>query len=98
MLELASSREVFDRLGALPDASRLASRPESAASADPHGLTTRELEVLRLLAAGGTNKAIAEDLVLSVRTVDRHVSNIYAKLRVTSRAAATSYAHQHGLV
>ena len=49
-----------------------------------HGLTARELEVLRHLAAGETNKAIAAELVLSVRTVDRHVSNIFAKLGVSS--------------
>ena len=61
------------------------------------GLTARELEVLRLLAAGRTNKAIAAELVLSDRTVDRHVSNIFAKLGVASRAAATAYAYEHGL-
>ena len=51
--------------------------------------------MLRLVAAGETNKAIAAELVLSVRTVDRHVSNIFAKLGVSSRAAATAYAHEH---
>jgi DNA-binding NarL/FixJ family response regulator len=55
----------------------------------------RELEVLRHLADGATNKAIAAELVLSVRTVDRHVSNIFAKLGVSTRAAATAYAHEH---
>jgi DNA-binding CsgD family transcriptional regulator len=65
---------------------------------DTHGLTERELEVLRLVAAGHTNKAIADELVLSERTVDRHVSNILAKLRVASRAAATAFAYEHGLV
>ena len=54
--------------------------------------------MLRHLSAGETNRAIAARLVVSVRTVDRHVSNIYAKLGVSSRAAATSYAHEHGLV
>ena len=54
--------------------------------------------MLRLLAAGATNKAIAAQLVLSVRTVDRHVSNIYSKLGVSSRAAATAYAHEHSIV
>jgi DNA-binding NarL/FixJ family response regulator len=66
--------------------------------ADDHGLTARELEVLRRVAAGATNKTIAAELVLSERTVDRHVSNIFAKLRVTSRAAATAYAYEHRLV
>ena len=54
--------------------------------------------MLRRVAAGATNKAIAAELVLSDRTVDRHVSNIFTKLRVTSRAAATAYAYEHGLV
>ena len=54
--------------------------------------------MLRLVAAGETNKAIAASLVLSERTVDRHVSNIFAKLRVASRAAATAYAYEHRLV
>ena len=58
----------------------------------------RELEVLRLVAAGRSNKAIAAELVLSERTVHRHVSNIFTKLRVSSRAAATAYAYEHGLV
>jgi DNA-binding NarL/FixJ family response regulator len=62
------------------------------------GLTARELQVLRLLAAGRSNKAIAAELVLSKRTVDRHVSNIFDKCRVSSRAAATAYAYEHGLI
>ena len=65
---------------------------------DAHGLTARELEVLRLVAEGSTNKAIASRLVLSERTVDRHVSNILAKLRVSSRAAATAFAYEHELL
>ena len=63
-----------------------------------HGLSPRELEVLRHLASGATNKAIAAELVVSVRTVDRHVSSILAKLGVSSRAAATAYAHEHHVV
>jgi DNA-binding NarL/FixJ family response regulator len=54
--------------------------------------------VLRLVAGGKTNKAIADELVLSERTVDRHVSNIFAKLRVSSRAAATAVAYEQGLI
>ena len=63
-----------------------------------HGLSQRELQVLRLVARGTTNKSIAAELVLSERTIDRHVSNIFAKLRVSSRAAATAYAYEHDLV
>jgi DNA-binding NarL/FixJ family response regulator len=70
----------------------------TAAAVDAHGLTQRELEVLRHAAAGETNKAIAAELVVSVRTVDRHVSNIFAKLGLSSRAAATAYAHEQRLV
>jgi DNA-binding CsgD family transcriptional regulator len=65
---------------------------------DTHGLTARELQVLGLVAHGRTNKAIADELVLSERTVDRHVSNILAKLRVSSRAAATAYVYEHRLL
>ncbi len=96
-LELEAARGSFAELGAGPDLARV--KPlSSGAEPDPHGLTARELQVLRLIAAGETNKAIAAELVLSERTVDRHVSNILAKLRVPSRSAATAYAYQHQLV
>ena len=62
------------------------------------GLTARELEVLRLVASGKTNREVATDLVISERTVDRHVSNIFDKIGVPSRAAATAYAYEHGLI
>ena len=64
----------------------------------PGNLSPRELEVLRLVASGKTNKVIAKQLFLSEKTVDRHVSNIFAKVNVASRAAATAFAYQHGLV
>ena len=67
-------------------------------SARPHGLTPRELQVLRLVATGKTNKAIAAELFLSEKTIDRHVSNIFVKLDVPSRAAATAYAYEHKLI
>jgi len=67
-------------------------------SVETHRLTPRELQVLRLVAAGQTTRAIAAELVLSERTVDRHVSNIFAKLGVSSRSAATAYAYEHQLV
>jgi DNA-binding NarL/FixJ family response regulator len=95
-LDLAAARDAFTGLGAAPELARIDSlaRPR----AEPHGLTPRELEVLRLVAAGETNRAIAARLVLSERTVDRHVSNILTKLRVPSRAAATAFAYEHQLV
>jgi DNA-binding NarL/FixJ family response regulator len=96
--ELAAARGVFDQLGAVPDVSRVDSLSASAQPAAPHGLTQRELQVLRLVAGGATNRSIAAELVLSERTIDRHVSNIFAKLRVSSRAAATAYAYEHDLV
>lgn len=98
-LELASARRVFVQLGARPDTERVDSliRARRAPKAG-HGLTARELEVLRLLAAGKTNRVIAAELVLADKTVDRHVSNIFSKINVTSRAAATAYAYRQGLV
>jgi DNA-binding NarL/FixJ family response regulator len=62
------------------------------------GLTAREVEVLRLVAAGKTNRTIAADLVLSEKTVARHLSNIFTKLGLSTRAAATAYAYEHDLV
>jgi DNA-binding CsgD family transcriptional regulator len=97
-LELEAARQTFARLGAATDLARIEGPSGLDRAIDSHTLTKRELEVLRLLSAGETNREIAASLVVSVRTVDRHVSNIYAKLGVSSRAAATSYAHEHGLV
>jgi DNA-binding CsgD family transcriptional regulator len=71
--------------------------PAPAGPPWPGGLTSREVEVLRLLAAHLSNREIAEALVLSVRTVERHVSNIYTKLDVHDRRAARAYAVRHGL-
>ncbi len=97
-MELAAARSVFAELGAGPDVARVDALAATGGSADVHGLTPRELQVLRLVAAGATNKAIASELVLSERTVDRHVSNILTKLRVQTRAAATAFAYEHKLV
>jgi ATP/maltotriose-dependent transcriptional regulator MalT len=97
-LELEAARGVFAQLGAALDLARVDSLTQHASSIDAHGLTPRELQVLRLVAAGETNKAIAAELVLSERTVDRHVSNIFTKLGVSSRSAATAYAYKHQLV
>lgn len=97
ILEFEAARQVFARLGAGPELQRLAVMAGALAT-DRHGLTPRELEVLRLVATGRTNQAIADDLVVAVKTVDRHVSNIFTKLGVSSRSAATAYAYQHQLV
>ncbi|HEY7043839.1 MAG TPA: LuxR C-terminal-related transcriptional regulator, partial [Nocardioidaceae bacterium] len=93
--ELAASRAIFRDLGAAPDLARVDAVQDATGDGK---LTVRELEVLRLLATGSTNKAIAASLVLSERTVDRHVSNIYMKLGVSTRAAATAYAFERHLV
>jgi DNA-binding NarL/FixJ family response regulator len=97
-MELAAAREALTALGAAPALAEIAALAAAGASRDTHGLTARELEVLRLIAAGQTNKAVAAELVLSERTVERHVSNIFAKLGVSSRAAATAFAYEHDLV
>jgi DNA-binding CsgD family transcriptional regulator len=97
-LELEAARATFARLGAATDRDRVDALLERGGTAPRHGLTAREQEVLRLVAAGKTNRAIADELVLSARTVDRHVSNIFVKLGVSSRAAATAFAYEHDLV
>jgi DNA-binding CsgD family transcriptional regulator len=95
-LEFDAARSVFAQLEAQPDLERLDAARAATPPAGP--LTARELRVLRLIAAGHTNKAIAAELCLSERTIDRHVSNILNKLDVPSRAAATAYAYDHKLI
>jgi DNA-binding NarL/FixJ family response regulator len=97
-LELDAARAVFESLGAAPGLARIDSLTEDRSRPRPHGLTRRELQVLRLVAAGKTNKVIAGELFVSEKTVDRHVSNIFIKLKVPSRSAATAYAYEHKLV
>lgn len=97
-LELDAARAVFERLGAAPDVARIDSLNWRVAANGRSGLTRRELQVLRLVATGKTNKAIAAELFLSEKTVDRHVSRIFDKLDVPSRAAATAYAYAHQLI
>ncbi|HJR52831.1 MAG TPA: response regulator transcription factor, partial [Gemmatimonadota bacterium] len=94
-LEFEAARGVLEDLGARPDLERLARLAESSR---PAGLSRRESEVLMLVAEGKTNRAIATDLFISEKTVARHVSNILAKLRLSSRAEATAYAFKHGLI
>jgi DNA-binding CsgD family transcriptional regulator/tetratricopeptide (TPR) repeat protein len=97
-LEIDAARAVFSRLGAAPDLTRVDTLMKSIACAGAHGLTPRELQVLRLVAAGESNKAAAGKLSLSEKTIERHVSNILTKLGVPSRTAATTFAHRHKLV
>jgi DNA-binding NarL/FixJ family response regulator len=97
-LELEAARGAFERLGAGPDLARVEALARPAPAVEAHGLTARELEVLRLVASGETNRGIAATLVLSERTVDRHVSNIFTKIGVSSRAAATAFAYEQRLI
>jgi DNA-binding CsgD family transcriptional regulator len=92
-LEHEAARRVFEKLGAVTDLGGLPKQP-----GDKHLLTARELEVLRLVASGLTNGGIAARLTLSEKTVDRHVSNIFGKFAVSSRAAATARAFREGLL
>ena len=95
-LELDAARRVFADLGAATDVSTVDGLRGSGV--DTAGLSPRELEVVRLVAAGRSNQAIAAELVLSEKTVARHLSNIFGKLGVASRTAAAAYAYEHGLV
>ena len=97
-MELDAAHWNFDRLGATPDLARAQSLSGKAAAKPAGGLTARELEVLRLVASGKTNRVIAAELFLSEKTVARHVSNIFTKWGLSSRAAATAYAYEHDLV
>ncbi|MDQ1575329.1 MAG: hypothetical protein QOH55_479 [Microbacteriaceae bacterium] len=95
-LEAGAARRVFEKLAARPDLDRLG---QTAGPAFAQGvLSARELQVLRLVSTGKTNKEISAALEVSSRTVDRHMSNVLAKLVVPSRAAATAYAYEHGLI
>ena len=96
-MEYDAARLVFEQLGAQPDLERLDERADATVKA-AGGLTGREVEVVRLAAGGLTNRAIAQRLFLSEKTVARHLSNIYTKLGIGSRAAATAWAYDHHLV
>jgi len=97
-IELEASERTFRSLGAAPDLVRvgqLRPRPETSTGSR---LTGREIEVLRLVAAGKSNRAIADELGISEKTIARHVSNIFTKLGLSSRAAATAWAYRQNLV
>jgi ATP/maltotriose-dependent transcriptional regulator MalT len=96
-MELDAARQVFQELGAAPDLAQLARVSRTAALEAAGGLTTREVQVLALVAAGKSNRAIATELFLSEKTVERHLSNIFTKLGVGSRTAAAAYAFEHGI-
>jgi DNA-binding CsgD family transcriptional regulator len=96
-LEAEAARRIFADLGAAPDLARLDAATHRLPD-DVHGLSRRELEVLRLVAAGKTNREIAATLVISEHTVARHLQNIFAKLGLSSRNAATAFAFEHDLV
>jgi DNA-binding CsgD family transcriptional regulator len=97
-LQIEAARAAFEQLGALTDVQAIDALLARAAAPSVAGLSSRELEVLRLVASGKTNKLIARELCLSEKTVDRHVSNILAKLNVPSRSAATAFAYENKLV
>ncbi|MBA2634429.1 MAG: helix-turn-helix transcriptional regulator [Chloroflexi bacterium] len=101
--EARAARAAFASLGAAHESARAGRlEAEIQGGRDPSGvpLSDREVDVLRLVAAGRSNEEIAGDLVLSIRTVERHISNIYSKIGAsgrTARVAASGYAHRHGL-
>lgn len=97
-LELQAARVIFERLGARLDITRLEEKAAQGPGAPGPTLTARERKILKLVATGRTNKAIASELSLSEKTVERHVSNICTKLDVPSRTAATAYAYEHSLL
>jgi DNA-binding NarL/FixJ family response regulator len=96
VLELRSALAAFDRLGAAPDRDATAALLDGGIAL-PRGLTPREAEVLRLVAAGKSNREIAADLVISEHTVARHLQNMFTKLGVSSRSGATAFAFEHDL-
>ena len=97
-LEFDAAQRLFERLGAAPDVARVKALRTPTGPTGDRRLTSRERQILALVVRGMTNRAIATELTISDRTVDRHVSNILAKLGLPSRSAATAYAYEHGLV
>jgi DNA-binding NarL/FixJ family response regulator len=97
-MELDAARSALQQLDAWPELARVESLSGRRSAVAAGGLSAREVEVLALVATGKTNRAIADDLFISEKTVARHVSNIFIKLGLSSRSAATAYAYEHDLV
>jgi ATP/maltotriose-dependent transcriptional regulator MalT len=97
-LELDNAGRLFKQLNAEPCMARIAEQVNSGTHQPVGSLSQREMQVLRLLAAGKTNREIGEELFISEKTVARHVSNIFDKLGVSSRAGATARAYQRKLI
>lgn len=97
-MELDAALSAFRELEAAPDIARTEAFARRSSPGPSHGLTPRQVEVLRLVAAGKTNRAIADELFISEKTVARHVSDIFRRLGLSNRAAATAYAYEHDLV
>lgn len=97
-LELHAARDAFRELGATHDLEQADLLIGGGPTGKPFGLTARELEVLRLVAAGKTNREIGAELVISEHTARRHLQNIFRKLGVSSRAAATAFCFEHDLI
>jgi DNA-binding NarL/FixJ family response regulator len=95
--EFEAARAAFEGIGASRDARSAAEHIRDSTEL-PGGLSARELEVLRLVAGGKTNREIAAVMVISEHTVSRHLQNIFRKLDVSSRAAATAFVFEHGLI
>jgi DNA-binding NarL/FixJ family response regulator len=97
-VEIDAACRVFERLGARPDLARATALCAESVRSGDDTLTARERQILELVARGLTNRAVAEALTISDRTVERHVSNILTKLDLPSRSAATAYAYERGLL
>lgn len=97
-MELDAARSAFRELGARPDLDRVDTLSPSGPAPRAGGLTAREVEVLALVASGKSNREVATELVISEHTVARHLQNIFVKLGVSSRTAASAFAHEHRLL